>query len=275
MRKNIQKYIWLIGLIGLTCIYIPKVFAQVPEFNIALTITIGDKDAKDGDIMSIDNAKGTLTRSTLAYDARMYGVLVTKPQIVYKTTTDIPISRSGNAYVNVTNFSGPIKRGDYITSSPIAGKGQLGGDQGGYMVGVAMENYDGTQGETVSYNNKSYKQGRVLTAIGIGPASPALIKAVGGILGTLKQTAQAMLYNIGATRTLDKLIRYILAVIVAVTAIYFSFKMFGKNVTKGIEAIGRNPLAKASIQSMIVMNVVLILMVSLGGVVLALVIISL
>lgn len=252
-----------------------QVYAQAPEFNIALTITIADGESVDGDIMSLDEEKGTLVRSKVPYDNKMYGVLVEKPQIVYKTTTDIPISRSGNAYINVTNIGGEIKRGDFITSSQIAGKGQKGGDSGGYMVGVALENWDGNSGDNIDFNGNSYRQGRVLTAIGVGPASPVLVKAIGGILGTLRQLAQAIVYNVGASRLFDRLIRYILAVIVALTSIYMSFRMFGKNVSKGIEAIGRNPLAKASIQAMIIMNVALILLVSLGGVLLALVIISL
>lgn len=251
------------------------VYAQAPEFNIALTITIADKDSVDGDIMSLDETKGTLNRTKIPYDNKMYGVLVAKPQIVYRTTQDVPISRSGNAYVNVTNVGGSILAGDYVTSSQIPGKGQKGGDQGGYMVGIALENFNENQAESVSFNGKNYKQGRVLTAIGLGPASPVLVKAIGGILGTLRQMAQAIVYNIGASRIFDRLIRYILACIVAITAIYLSYRMFGKNIAKGIEAIGRNPLAKSSIQTMIVMNVVLILLVSLGGVVLALVIISL
>jgi len=46
-------------------------------------------------------------------------------------------------------------------------------------------------------------------------------------------------------------------------------------VTKGIESIGRNPLAKTTIQTMIIINVVLIGLVSLGGIILSLTILAL
>lgn len=272
MKKTIR------GLILLGCAMLmlkTGVWAQAPEFNIALTITIVDRLAVNGDIMSLSDDNIRLNRSKIPYDTQMYGVLVENPQIVYRTSSDMPISRSGNAMVNVTNLDGPIKIGDFITSSEIPGKGQKGGDQGGYMVGIALAPFDGTKGEIINYKGQQYRQGQILTAIGVGPASPVLIKAIGGIMGTLRQLIQAIIYNIGVSRLLDRFIRYVIAALVAVTAIYISFRSWGRNVNKGIEAIGRNPLAKASIQAMIVLNIVLIVIVSLAGVVLALVIISL
>lgn len=249
--------------------------AAPPEFSIANTVQIADTEAIDGDVMSLDK-DANLTRSTKVSDDKMYGVLVEKPQIVYRTNSAIPVVRNGTAYVNVTTAGGPIVIGDYITTSSLAGKAMKAPDSSGYMLGAALAPFDGKEGGTpVTVDGKPYMQGRLLVAIGIGPSSPILFKAGGGIMGTVKQIANAVMYNIGTSKQFERLTRILLAALIALLVIYISFRTFGKNITKGIEAIGRNPLAKNSIQAMIIMNVILILVVSIGGIILALVIVSL
>ncbi len=257
------------------------VFAQTPPpipdlsgkgLNLAQTLLINDAESVDGDIMSLSDVDETLVRAAKDYDERMYGVLNVSPVMVYRTRDTIPVARAGLAMVNVTTMSGPITVGDYITSSAIAGKGQKAAGLTGYMVGVAIGSFDGTGGTQVEYEGRQLQAGKVNVAIGIGPASPAVIKASGGIFGTLRSLVQALLFNIGQA---DKWLRYLLAAIIILITIIVGFRTFGRNITKGIEAIGRNPLARASIQAMIILNVVMILVVVIGGVILSLVIISL
>jgi hypothetical protein len=225
--------------------------------------------------MTLTDKDETITRSSVPYDERMHGVLVETPVMVYRTSDAIPVTRSGNVYVNVTNLAGPIKPGDYVTSSEITGKGMKATELTGYMVGVALTSFDGTGGQTITHEGQSLTLGRVKVAVGIGPASPAIIRATGGIMGTLRQIITAFIYNIRTSKQFERIIRYIIAALVAITTIYINFRTFGRNVTKGIEAIGRNPLAKIPIQSMIVVNVALIGLVSIGGIMLALAILSL
>jgi len=248
---------------------------DIKTYNIAQTLIIDDADAVDGDIMTLTDKDETITRSTIAYDERMHGVLVATPVMVYRTSDAIPVTRSGNVFVNVTTLNGPITPGDYITSSEIAGKGMKATELTGYMVGVALTSFDGTGGQNITHNSQQISQGRVKVAVGIGPASPAIIRATGGIMGTLRQIITAFIYNIRTSKQFERLIRYIIAALVAIATIYINFRSFGRNVTKGIEAIGRNPLAKVPIQSMIVVNVALIGLVSIGGIMLALAILSL
>ena len=253
-----------------------SVLAQGIQFNIARTIVIDDKDAIDGDIMSLASKKETLLRSAKNSDERMFGVLIANPVIVYRTLSTLPLARDGEATVNVTMMGGPIEVGDYITSSPISGKGQKAEGIAGYMVGVALGNFDGKNASaSADFGGKKYPMGRVKINVGIGPASPVITKAAGGILGTLKQLATAILFNISTSKQAERIIRYILAVLIAVIIIYISYRTFGRNVTKGIEAIGRNPLAKGSIQTMITLNIILLALSCIVGVALSLVIISL
>ena len=252
--------------------------AQTDEtrtYNIAQTLTIEDTEAVDGDIMMLTEKDETIARAKVPYDERMHGVLVASPVMVYRTNDAIPVTRSGNVFVNVTTLNGPIKPGDYITSSEIPGKGMRATELTGYMVGVALTSFDGTGGQSINQNGAQVSLGRVKVAVGIGPAAPAIIRATGGIMGTLRQIITAFVYNIRTSKQFERLIRYIIAALVAVATIYINFRTFGRNITKGIEAIGRNPLAKVPIQSMIVVNVALIGFVSIGGIVLALAILSL
>lgn len=252
-----------------------RVHAQIKQFNIAQTLTINDTESADGDIMSLGTENETLVRATKAYDEKMYGVLIESPVMVYRTKDTIPVTRSGDAFVNVTTLNGPIQVGDFITSSELPGKGQKATDFTGFMLGVALASFSHQDGTDVTVNGQTVRQGRIRVSIGIGPASPAQVKAAGGVFGTLRRLTDSVIFNIRSSQQLDRFIRYILAIIVLLITIIISFRTFGRNITKGIEAIGRNPLAKVAIQSMIVMNVVMILLVTLGGVVLSLVIISL
>ena len=113
------------------------------------------------------------------------------------------------------------------------------------------------------------------TSVGIGPASPALIKAAGGLFGTLKFLLSSLAFNIRTGEQAEKIIRVIIAAIIVLVTVLINFYTFGRNITKGIESIGRNPLARVSIQSMIILNIILIAVVSIGGIILSLVIISL
>jgi hypothetical protein len=269
-----SRYYWAIiaAIFIIISKFIPQVLAVPPVFNMAVTHEITDSDAVDGDIMSLDK-DGKLTRSKTEGDNMMFGVLAVNPVMVYKTNDALPLVRNGTAWANVTTAGGPIAIGDYITSSTLAGKGIRSPDMSGYMLGIALTAFDGkTEATPVTVDKKSVLQGRVLVSVGIGPASPILFRSGGGLLGTLKQIANAFLYNLSTSKQAERISRWILAALIAILVIYISFRTFGKNISKGIEAIGRNPLAKSSIQAMIVLNVVLILVVSIGGLILALVV---
>jgi hypothetical protein len=246
------------------------------QYNIARTLVIDDAGAVDGDIMSLSSKNETLVRTAKQFDERMYGALVADPVMVYRTLSTLPVTRQGDAYVNVTTAGGPIVVGDYITSSEIPGKGKKAEGIAGYMFGIALMDFDGKNSTaTAELAGQTYPVGKIKVSIGIGPASPVVSKAAGGLLGTLKQLATAIMFNISTSKQAERIIRYILAVLIAVVIIYVSYRAFGRNVTKGIEAIGRNPLAKGTIQAMITLNIILLIVSCIAGVVLSLVVISL
>ena len=264
----------LIFITSLLLLSPEKSYSQFRTLDIAVTHKISDK-SKPGDIVSLTGKDGELEPSKVAYDQKMFAVVVQFPAFVIRTIDTNPVSRTGVSLVNVTTLGGPIQIGDFITSSPIPGHGQKAENLGGYMLGIALEDFTEKKGTPMDYEKGKVYKGQMKVEIGIGPASPTLIKASGGLFGTLKQVASALTYNLLINKDNEKIIRYFIAALVAVIVIFINFNTFGKNITKGIEAIGRNPLAKVSIQSMIVANVILIALVSLGGIVLSLAIISL
>ena len=271
-------FLSLIFLFSIITLLLPKVitYAQAPNFSIATTYQITDPDLENGDIISLNKEKNSLTRSSKAYDETMYGVYLKNPKIVYyNANADFPIARTGEVDVNITTVNGPIAVGDYISSSVLPGKGQKATEFTGFMLGIALTPFSQKDGTEIIINKKTYRQGQVKVAVGIGPATPTLIKASGGAFGTLKYIASSFIYNIGTSRQAERIFRYTLATLVALISIIASLYFFGKNVTKGIEMIGRNPLAKVSIQTMILVNILIIALIALGGIILSLIILSL
>jgi hypothetical protein len=281
MQNTKQFFRWILipSFIFLFFQVLPRVIpvAAQLQYNIARTLAIDDKNAVDGDIVALSlTKKETLIRSIMIFDPRMYGVLIANPVMVYRTLPTIPVTREGDALVNVTTLGGSITIGDYVTSSPIPGKGERAEGVAGYMLGIALDNFDGKgASQSADYKGKKYPIGKIKVSIGIGPASPLITKAAGGILGTLKQLATAIMFNISTSKQTERIIRYILAILLVIIIIYISYKTFGRNVTKGMESIGRNPLAKGTIQTMITLNIILLAISCIAGVALALVIISL
>lgn len=270
-----NRYLALTVILALVFLFLPtSAMAEIRTLNIAVTHPISDT-AKPGDIVSLTGKDGLLEPSVETYDQKMFGVVVDSPAFVIRTLDTYPVARSGTAYVNVTTLGGPIEIGDFITSSPVKGKGQKADNTGGYMLGVALETFDEKKGKEETYEKETIYSGQIKVEVGIGPASPTLMKAAGGLFGTFQQLVTALLYNIRTSKQVEKIIRYIMAALVAIIVVYINFNTFGKNITKGIEAIGRNPLAKMSIQSMIIANVVLIALISIGGIILSLAILSL
>ena len=276
-----MRKVWLFLIIFLSALVIPSTLqAQaVPDFAIATTYSIPEKDLKeieDGDILSITAKENILERTTNPYDEKMYGVYVTNPQIVFRTSgNNMPVARVGEVDVNVTTLSGAIARGDFITSSKITGKGQKASLAEGYLLGIALSDFSEKDGTELKFENKSYRQGKIKVAIGIGPSSLSAINSSGGFLGTARQVGLSFFSLVSANKEAERIFRYILSALVAIISILGGIYFFGRNVTKGIESIGRNPLAKATIQTMIIINVVLIGLVSLGGIALALTILAL
>ena len=69
----------------------------------------------------------------------------------------------------------------------------------------------------------------------------------------------------GLNTPVANVLKYLLATLVVVGSIYVAFRNFGSNLRDSIVSVGRNPLAKPAIQSMVVINTILVVVVTAVG----------
>jgi len=243
MRKFIIYNLILIltSLLPATYYQLPIVRAQSNDFNAAYSYNVVDPQASDGDILMYTE-KG-LVRANSAYTSGVFGVLQNNPVIVIELgdNQDQPVVKSGITMINVTNINGPIKKGDYITSSTVPGKGQRA-DKSGYMLGVAMAESEGDNGKIpVSLDIKYVDLYSILS-----PAANKFLKSLDNILLASTQDPEQF----------TRLVRYLAAAIIVLGAFIISFLTFSRSMTNSVEAIGRNPLARNSIYFSLVINII-------------------
>ncbi|HSX40303.1 MAG TPA: hypothetical protein VLF68_01685 [Candidatus Saccharimonadales bacterium] len=216
-------------------------FADAPP-GIAVSVPVIDKNAKDGDIISSTSKGYTLSKSP--YDPSEYGVISDTPAVGLEPQTPAPgthlIISVGKAFVNVTTTAGPIHKNDFITSSAIAGKGERA-IENGFVLGTALEDYT---------DKDPKKVGKILAVV-----SPHF----NGTFSSAHVNLFTNLKNASSGTYLDPVssIRYILAGVLAVVSFILGFLYFTRVAIKGVESIGRNPLARRTIQLSIILNVLL------------------
>lgn len=217
------------------------------------------------------SARGGLQRSSIQYDNRMFGILQDDPLIVLRTQdnggTQRPIVRNGDAVVNVTDLNGPIHPGDYITSSPIPGKG-MQANESGYTIGIATSEV--TPISTTTFEGRQLTVGQVNVGLRIEYAELSTARSANRLFETLNA---AFFRNAEDPEKFTVVVRYVIAGIVALVFFLISFFGFTRSITRGVEAIGRNPLARHSIQVSILIHLGLTIAVSLIGLVIVFLII--
>ena len=241
--------------------YIPPALAQ-ENFDLTYTYQISDTEAKSGDVvMSSDQG---FIRANVSYSNRVFGVLQENPTIVFRSSDQAqrPVVRSGVSIVNVSTLNGPIKKGDFITSSPIAGKGQKS-SQSGYTIGIALADFTGDSGDKVTYDGASYTTGQIQIAVKIEYTELTNPRSFYRFLDLFNL---AVFQNLQDSSRSIEIVKYFAALIVFVASIVLGFFLFARSIPKSIEAIGRNPLARRAIQFSIILSVVLTLAASLIGV---------
>lgn len=261
MKNFIAQILFAFLLITYHLSLISFVHAQAtPGFNVASTYKLNDKDALSGDIIILAGENG-LVRGNVSYDSRIFGVFVQTPTLVLRqsqepeaTSSTVPVIRAGETLVNVTDFNGEIKKGDYVTSSPISGKGMRAG-QSGYVLGAALENAQFLQA-TQNFENKQIRNGTVRVALRIEYAELTTARSASRLLDQLNA---AFFRNIQDPEKFTLTIRYIIAGIIAILAFAIGFFWVSRSISKAVEAVGRNPLARQSILASVILQIVLTL----------------
>ena len=99
-----------------------------------------------------------LEKTYRAYDNRLFGVISTSPyQTFGKAVRDggaqnpQPVALKGRVLVKVTNENGPIRAGDYITSSENFGGYAMKATRSGHVVGQALSDFSGDSGTVMIF----------------------------------------------------------------------------------------------------------------------------
>lgn len=213
--------------------------------SIAKNLEVTDPESKIGDIVS--KADQGIFRSSVSYDRDIVGIVGESPLLVFgkPTTTTLPVIYLGEALVKVSNKNGEIKKRDFITSSEKPGIGQKA-TQSGIVIGKALEDFNQEEGLIKAEINIQYAD--------IGPSKVSLLNIFTNIIGQL-----------GTGENLPETLRYILAILLAAGSFFIGFFAFVTALQKGVEATGRNPLAKNSIRFAMILNLSGIIILTLAG----------
>lgn len=216
---------------------------------IAKNLEVNDPEAKIGDIVS--QTEEGLFRSIISYDQNIIGVVGEEPILVLgrPTPTTLPIISFGETLIKVSNVNGEIKRGDFITSSENPGVGQKA-TESGFVAGKALEGFNQEEGLIKAEINIHYQY---------APGETSATSIFGHILGQM-----------GKPENFPEVLRYIFALILGGGSFLIGFFAFINALRKGLEATGRNPLAKRSIQVAMILNLIAIIILAAAGLGLAL-----
>ena len=240
--------------------------AQYQGVEVNSVFKLSDAQAVNGDILSLNDSG--IVRSTLTADNRLLGVLQTEPLAVNQDIDKLgtPITRNGTATVRVSNLSGEIKAGDYITSSEIPGVGQKA-LRSGYVIGMALNTF--STGQPQTFQNKQVQVGTIPVAVRIEYAE---ISSARGINRLFNYLTSAIFRDIQSPEQVNQALKYILATIIALTSFLIGFLTFTRSIPKSIESIGRNPMAKNAIYMSVIINITFTLVTTVIGIVAALLI---
>lgn len=219
------------------------------SFGVASKIQLDNKIATDGAIISYDQKGYRLSRGS--YDPAVVGVITEKPAVVFivEGEGNFSMVSAGIAYVNVSTKNGQIKKGDPITTSDEPGVG-MKATQSGFILGSALEDYDGQElGKITVFLNIHFSNFQAKFARGLLDA-----------------------FNLSAIATFEQptvVFRYFVAAILVILSFIVGFVSFGRIASKGVEAIGRNPLASRMIQIGILLNVLITIVIIGSGLLMA------
>jgi hypothetical protein len=249
MKLNFKIISLPLILSALFILKVTPIFAQVTSSSVAVSSPVSDNTAQSGDV--ICTYKDGNRRCNTEYDSGMYGIISDNPAASI-TDSDLKNARliitSGVVAVRVSTVNGAVKAGDFLTSSVKDGVSEKASDNG-YVLGVALEDYN---------ESDTSKIGNIQAMVNIHPEA-GLTGSRGNLIQFIRKGLTVPVY--GPVESL----RYLLAIAIVLISFVLGMIYFGRASRAGIEAIGRNPLAKKVIQLTVVLNISLTIVIVLVG----------
>lgn len=246
-KKNIILFASLIAF-SFFFLKIKALKAQNGSYGYAITAEIAE-DVEAGDIIC-STPEGSRKCNTL-YAVGMLGVIVEDPSVVLENSdieNPAQMISSGIASVKVTTTNGNIQEGNFITSSETPGVGQLA-DRNGFVLGTALEDFSSDNIEEI---------GTIQVLLNIHPAA-GLTGPRSNLLQVLRDGLEVPLLE-----PIESF-RYLLAILIVLIAFSLGLIYFGRVSKTGVEAVGRNPLARRMIYFTVLLHISLTLFIIGSG----------
>jgi F0F1-type ATP synthase membrane subunit c/vacuolar-type H+-ATPase subunit K len=235
------------------------IFGTEASLGIARLVDVLEEDVQDGHVV-VSSEEGP-TLSTIPYDGHVIGVVARDAAIIISssdTEDGVPVVQNGQVYILVSARDGAIEKGDLLTTSTVPGVA-VKANQSGYVLGSSLEDYDNSDPERVEKIAAELD----LHYFNSKPTFP----------GTLSDIFKIALLSVDEGP--DPLFKYIVAALVVIGSFILGFMTFGRTASKGVEALGRNPAAKATIHLGIIFNVAIVVIIVLTGLTVAFLILRL
>ena len=191
--------------------------------------------------------KEGLVRSSTAYDIVTFGVIVNSPVISIEPRSDSTsaVATIGVAQVKISTKAGNIAVGDFIATSDDAGVGQKA-TKGGYVLGRALGSFD--------------KSDRIETI----PVE-INIKYADAVDGSANGEKKGLLGLLSDPENFKNFLRYLAGFLIGFVTLVGTVYAFVKFLTNGITALGRNPMAKKTIISSMILSGFVITILAISG----------
>lgn len=243
----------IVIFVFLTFVFAGDIFAQVGSSGVAVNVPLGIENVEDGSV--ICNQQGGYKLCDSFYTSTIFGIVALDPAAEF-TGDDfeetVPVMTDGNSLLRVDATNGNIAAGDLLTTSETPGVA-VRADRDGFVIGSSLEDYAPDSPD---------EEGLVLVSINVHP-STGLSGATANLLTNLRSGLSFPLLSPLVS------LRYLLSFAIAVIGFGFGFLYFGRVARSGVEAIGRNPLARRTIQISIFINVLLGIVVVVGSLAIA------
>ncbi len=227
----------------------------------------------EGDVVSYDPERRRYVRSNEVHDKNIFGVVALDPALLITDNVVeddmVPLLRFGEARVRVSAEAGEVRPGDYLTSSNVPGVAvRADTSVPGFVLGIALDAYPGVGlvEEFVLHNGSNVSIGRIPVSLRIGAYTPEMDVATGTntlLAGTGDMEKSVPVVPEG--KSILDLLRYLIAAAVALGALFVALRNFGGSLSESIASVGRNPLAKTYILSMMFWNSMLIILICMVG----------
>ncbi len=233
--------IYLLAALFLLFVSSRSVSAQISSSGVATPVIVGGTAPSLGSV--ICSGKGSYELCSNTYDTSIFGVVSTIPAASFDMEPQenqyLAVTH-GKTIVQVVGSGGAIKNGDLLTSSERPGFAQKA-DRNGYVLGMALEDFN---------PNSPDETTTLLVSLNIHPTT-IFIDVKNNLFKALQQGLSAPILTPLAA------MRYMIAALVTVLSFILGFVYFGRFAKTGIEAIGRNPLARFQIQTTVIFNLFL------------------